>query len=85
MLNARTVRAWLTERLGPDAVAKHMVAVRWAAGARGTCLSVQSGAHWCSSTTHAAARMFGVAGCHRLCSGEATTSDLALLITAAPT
>ena len=30
MLNARTVRAWLTERLGPDAVAKHMVAVRWA-------------------------------------------------------
>lgn len=28
MLNARTVRAWLTERLGPEAVAKHMVAVR---------------------------------------------------------
>ncbi|GIL43028.1 hypothetical protein Vafri_837 [Volvox africanus] len=27
MLNARTVRSWLIERLGPDAVAKHMVAV----------------------------------------------------------
>jgi glucose-6-phosphate isomerase len=28
MLNARTVRAWLTERLGQGAVAKHMIAVR---------------------------------------------------------
>ena len=28
MLNARTVRAWLTGRLGQEAVAKHMVAVR---------------------------------------------------------
>ncbi|PNW85188.1 hypothetical protein CHLRE_03g175400v5 [Chlamydomonas reinhardtii] len=27
MLNARTVRSWLTSRLGPDSVAKHMVAV----------------------------------------------------------
>ncbi|KAI3433502.1 hypothetical protein D9Q98_003314 [Chlorella vulgaris] len=27
MLNARTVRAWLTERLGQGAVAKHMIAV----------------------------------------------------------
>ena len=30
MLNARTARAWLTERLGADAVAKHMIAVRCA-------------------------------------------------------
>ena len=28
MLNARTVRAWLTGRLGQEAVAEHMVAVR---------------------------------------------------------
>jgi glucose-6-phosphate isomerase len=28
MLNARTVRAWLVERLGQAAVSKHMVAVR---------------------------------------------------------
>ncbi|KAL4426849.1 hypothetical protein ABPG77_006635 [Micractinium sp. CCAP 211/92] len=27
MLNARTVRAWLTERLGAEAVSKHMIAV----------------------------------------------------------
>ena len=27
MLNARTVRAWLTGRLGQEAVAEHMVAV----------------------------------------------------------
>ncbi|GAB4817678.1 hypothetical protein N2152v2_004724 [Parachlorella kessleri] len=27
MLNARTARAWLTDRLGPESVAKHMVAV----------------------------------------------------------
>ena len=26
MLNARTARAWLVDRLGPEAVAKHMVA-----------------------------------------------------------
>lgn len=27
MLNARTVRAWITSRLGEDSVSKHMVAV----------------------------------------------------------
>lgn len=34
MLNARTARAWLTERLGADAVAKHMIAVRCAGRCR---------------------------------------------------
>ena len=27
MLNARTVREWITGALGPDAVAKHVIAV----------------------------------------------------------
>ena len=48
MLNARTVRAWLTERLGQAAVAKHMVAVRWArrgVGSRGRGVG-SKGACW---------------------------------------
>ncbi len=55
MLNARTVRAWLTERLGPEAVAKHMVAVRWVASNRcGQCL-------WCG----------GLVGWQARCGGQA--------------
>ena len=26
-MNARTVRSWLVEKLGPDSVSKHMIAV----------------------------------------------------------
>ena len=36
MLNARTVRAWLTQHLGAEAVGKHMIAVRWVGGVVGS-------------------------------------------------